>query len=74
MGTVKKDLNKSNQELLALIKVRPMIEEIKERIFDLRQIIVQYGVSGIYEIFYEQFMNIFIYVLLVLYFLYYLIN
>ena len=53
MGTMKKDLKNSNQELLALIKIRPMTEEIKARIGDLRKIIVQYGVSGIYEIFYE---------------------
>ena len=53
MGTMKKDLKRSNQELLTLIKIRPMTEEIKARIFYLRQIIVQYGVSGISEIFYE---------------------
>ena len=53
MGNVKKDLKNSNQELLTLIKIRPMTEEIKAIIGDLRQTIVQYGVSGISEIFYE---------------------
>ena len=53
MGTVKKDLKKSNQELLALINIRPIIEEIKTRISDLRQTTVQYGVSGISERLYE---------------------
>ena len=38
--TVKKDLKMCNQELLALIKIRPMTEEIKARISDLRQTIV----------------------------------
>ena len=53
MGTVNKDLKIFNQELLILIKIRPMTEEIKARIGDLRKTIVQYGVSGIYEILYE---------------------
>ena len=53
MGTMKKDLKISNQELLARIKIEPMTEEIKARISDLRKTIVQYGVSGISEIFYE---------------------
>ena len=53
MGTMNKVLKNSNQEILALIKIRPMTEEIKEIIRDLRQTIVQYGVSGIYGIFYE---------------------
>ena len=74
MGTMKKALKKSNQELLALIKIRPMTEEIKERISDLRKRIVQYGVSGISEKLYELFSKIFISVILVLYFLYDLIN
>ena len=53
MGTVKKALKNFNQELLTLIKVRPVTEEIKSRIGDLRQTIVQYRVSGISKIFYE---------------------
>ena len=53
MGTMKKDLKNSNQELLALIKIRPMTEEIKARISNLRKRIVQYGVSGISERLYE---------------------
>ena len=53
MGIVKKDLKNSNQELLRLIVIRPMTEEIKARIGDLRKTIVQYGVSGIFELFYE---------------------
>ena len=53
MGNVKKALTKSNQELLALIKIKPMTEEIKARISDLRQTIVQYGVSGISERLYK---------------------
>ena len=40
MGTMNKALKKSNQELLTLIKIRPMIEEIKARIGDLRKTIV----------------------------------
>ena len=67
IGTVKKDLKKSNPELLTLIKIRPMTEEIKERIGDLRQKIVQYEVSVISKRFYE-LCHIFIYVILVLYF------
>ena len=53
MGTVKKALKNSNQELLALIKIRPMTKEIKEIISYLRQTIVQYKVSGIYQRLYE---------------------
>ena len=53
MGTVNKALKNSNQELLALINIRPMTEEIKARISDLRQTIVQYRVSGISKILYE---------------------
>ena len=53
MGTVKKALKNSNQELLTLIKIRPMTKEIKERIGDLRETIVQYGLSRISKIFYE---------------------
>ena len=53
MGTVKKDLENSNQELLALIKIIPMTAEIKARISDLRQTIVQYGVTGISERLYK---------------------
>ena len=52
MGTMKKDLKKSNQELLRLIKIRPMTEEIKARIGDLMKTIVQYEVSVIFEILY----------------------
>ena len=37
MGIVKKDLKNSNQELLRLIVIRPMTEEIKAIIDDLRQ-------------------------------------
>ena len=51
--TMKKDLKRSNQELLRLIVIRPETEEIKARIDDLRQTIEQYGVSGIFERFYE---------------------
>ena len=53
MGTMKKDLKKSNKELLTLIKIRPVTEEIKARIGDLRQKIVQYEVSVISKRFYE---------------------
>ena len=53
MGTVNNALKKSNQELLALIKIRPMTEEIKARIYVLRKTIVQYGVSGISKRLYE---------------------
>ena len=53
MVILSKALKKSNQEIITLIKIRPMTEEIKARIGDLRQTIVQYGVSGIFEIFYE---------------------
>ena len=53
MGTMKKDFKNSNQELLRLIKTKPMTKEIKARIGDLRQTIVQYEVSGIFERFYE---------------------
>ena len=53
METMKKDLKNSNQELLILIVIRPMIEEIKTRIDDLRKKIEQYRVSDIFEIFYE---------------------
>ena len=74
VGTMKKDLKSSNQELFALIKIRTMTKEIEARISDLRQTIVQYEVSGICEILYELFAKIFIYVILVLYFLYDLIN
>ena len=73
MGTVNKALKKANQELLTLIKIKPMTEEIKAGIGDLRETIVQYGVSGIFKIFYE-LCHLFIYVILVLYFLYDLIN
>ena len=67
MEIMKKDLKKSNQELLILIVIRPGTKEIKARIDDLRQTKEQYGVSGIFEIFYE-LGNIFIYVILVLFF------
>ena len=40
MGTMKKNLKNSNQELLALIKIMPMTEEIKARISDLRKTII----------------------------------
>ena len=53
METVKKDLKNSNQELLRLIVIRPRTKEIKARIDGLRQKIEHYGVSGIFEIFYE---------------------
>ena len=53
METVKKDLKNSNHELLRLIVIRPETEEIKEKLDDFRQIIEQYGVSGIFGIFYE---------------------
>ena len=53
MENLKKALKKSNKELLRLIVIRPKTEEIKARIDYLRQKIEQYGVSGIFEIFYE---------------------
>ena len=71
METVKKDLKNSNQELLRLIVIRPKTKEIKARIDDLRKKhkkIEQYGVSEIFEIFYE-IGNIFINVILFLFFI-----
>ena len=53
MEILKKALKNSNQELLALIKMRPMTEEIKARISDLRKTIIQYGVIGIFERLFE---------------------
>ena len=70
--TVKLDLKKCNQDLLDLILIDPMTQEIQEQIDELRRKIKKYGVRGIFEIFYE--LHIFIYVILVLFFLYVLIN
>ena len=51
--TLNKALKNSNQELLRLIVIRPGTKEIKARIDDLRKTIEQYGVIGIFEIFYD---------------------
>ena len=71
-ATVKWDLKKCNQDLLDVILIYPMTEEIQAQINELNEKIIRYGVRGIFEIFYE--LHIFIYVILVLFFLYVLIN
>ena len=73
METMKKALKNSNQELLRLIAIRPGTKEIKARMDELRQTIEQYWVSGIFERLYK-LGNIFIYIILVLFFVYDIIN
>ena len=72
MVNVKMDFNKCNEYLLDIILIDPMTEEIQAQIDELRRKIIKYGVRSIFESFYE--LHIFFYVILVLCFLYVLIN
>ena len=53
MDTIKKALKKGNIEMISLASIRPMTQEIRERIEELKEKIKYYGVSGIFTYFFK---------------------
>ena len=52
MTTITKALKKANMEYLGLTSKRPLTQEDKARIVELKTTITNYGVSGIFTYFY----------------------
>ena len=53
MDTIKKALKKVNIEMISLACIRPMTQEIRARIEELKEQIKYHGVSGIFTYFFE---------------------
>ena len=53
MDTIKKALKKGNIEMISLACIRPMTQEIRERIEEIKDEIKSYGLSGIFTYFFK---------------------
>ena len=53
MDTINKAFKKENIEMISLACIRPMTQEIRERIEELKEQIKSYGVSGIFTYFFK---------------------
>ena len=53
MDTIKNALKKENIEMISLACIRPMTQEIRARIEELKEQIIYYGVCGIFTYFFN---------------------